>query len=210
MTSTEKPRRLRPEKRRAIVDAARAAFGKLGYVRAGTDAIAAEAGVSTRTLYNHFPTKLDLFRSVFTEGAATVAAGFTERIDALPGGADAESTVRGIARALVAHRLDFPEHFAMARYADIEREHFPAETFDHWRTSGPQAVTRAVTARLERLTADGLLATADPGEAADQLILLIAGAVAFRQRPGVTVSEHDAERIVRSGVRTFLYGHSPR
>lgn len=116
----------------------------------------------------------------------------------------------GIARALVSHRLDFPEHFAMARYADIEREHFPAETFDEWRTAGRQTVTRAVAARLDRLATDGQLTGADPTEAADQLILLIAGAVAFRQRPGVVLPEHEAERIVRTGVHTFLYGHSPR
>jgi AcrR family transcriptional regulator len=49
--------------------AARAVFARLGYTRASTELIAGEAGVSTRTLYNHFATKDELFRSVLIEGA---------------------------------------------------------------------------------------------------------------------------------------------
>jgi AcrR family transcriptional regulator len=195
----------RPAKRRAIIDAARAVFGRLGYVRAGTDAIAAEANVSTRTLYNHFPTKLDLFTTVLVEGGTTIADAFAQRMAALPPDRDAESTVLGIARALAAHRLDFPQHFATARHAEVESEHLPTDTIDAWQAAGPEQVRAAVAARLAQLGARGLLDIADPGQAADQLILLVAGAVALQHHPGT-----DIKGIVATGVHTFLYGHLPR
>jgi AcrR family transcriptional regulator len=195
----------RPAKRRAIIDAARAVFGRLGYVRAGTDAIAAEANVSTRTLYNHFPTKLDLFTTVLVEGGTTIADAFAERMAALPPDRDAESTVLGIARALAAHRLDFPQHFATARHAEVESEHLPTDTIDAWQAAGPEQVRAAVAARLAQLGARGLLDIADPAQAADQLILLVAGAVALQHHPGT-----DIKGIVATGVHTFLYGHLPR
>jgi AcrR family transcriptional regulator len=195
----------RPAKRRAIIDAARAVFGRLGYVRAGTDAIAAEANVSTRTLYNHFPTKLDLFTTVLVEGGTTIADAFAQRMAALPPDRDAESTVLGIARALAAHRLDFPQHFATARHAEVESEHLPTDTIDAWQAAGPEQVRAAVAARLAQLGARGLLDIADPAQAADQLILLVAGAVALQHHPGT-----DIKGIVATGVHTFLYGHLPR
>jgi AcrR family transcriptional regulator len=197
---------LRPAKRQAIIEAARAVFGRLGYVRAGTDAIAAEANVSTRTLYNHFPTKQDLFTTVLVEGATAVADAFVVRMAALPPDRDAESTVLGIARALAAHRLDFPQHFATARHADVESEHLATDTIDARHAAGPERVRAAVAARLAQLSARGLVDLADPGQAADQLILLVAGAVAFQQNPGAD----DVAGIVAAGVHTFLYGHLPR
>jgi len=196
---------LRPAKRQAIITAARAVFSRLGYVRAGTDAIAAEANVSTRTLYNHFSTKLDLFTTVLVEGGTTIADAFVERMAALPPDQDAESTVLGIARALAAHRLDFPQHFATARHAEVESEHLPADTIDAWQAAGPEQVRAAVAARLAQLGARGLLDIADPAQAADQLILLVAGAVALQHHPGT-----DIKGIVATGVHTFLYGHLPR
>jgi AcrR family transcriptional regulator len=161
--------------------------------------------VSTRTLYNHFPTKLDLFTTVLVEGGTTIADAFAERMAALPPDRDAESTVLGIARALAAHRLDFPQHFATARHAEVESEHLPTDTIDAWQAAGPEQVRAAVAARLAQLGARGLLDIADPAQAADQLILLVAGAVALQHHPGT-----DIKGIVATGVHTFLYGHLPR
>lgn len=58
-------RRARSDKAAAISRAACEVFGRDGYSRASIDTIAAEAGASTRTLYNHFPGgKEELFRTV--------------------------------------------------------------------------------------------------------------------------------------------------
>ena len=54
-------------KRRAILEAGIAEFGTSGYRDASMDAIAARAGVSKRTLYNHFPSKAILFRALVAD-----------------------------------------------------------------------------------------------------------------------------------------------
>ncbi|WP_229680365.1 TetR/AcrR family transcriptional regulator [Saccharopolyspora thermophila] len=67
MTSTG-----RPDKRAAIERAARKAFGRDGYTRTSVDAIATEAQVSKRAIYNHFTDKEQLFLAVALDGAAEV------------------------------------------------------------------------------------------------------------------------------------------
>lgn len=57
-------RRGRPvslKKRQAMIDAAVAEFGEMGFGNAGMDAIASRAKVSKRTLYNRFSSKEALF-----------------------------------------------------------------------------------------------------------------------------------------------------
>ncbi|MDJ0762898.1 MAG: TetR/AcrR family transcriptional regulator [Myxococcota bacterium] len=52
------------KKRDSILDAAEQAFTRDGYDNASMDRIAEIAGASKRTVYNHFPSKEDLFQAV--------------------------------------------------------------------------------------------------------------------------------------------------
>lgn len=65
------------EKRAAIVAAARTEFFRLGYSDASMDGIAATAGVSVKTIYNHFRNKSELFSAVI-EAACTDDGLFTQ------------------------------------------------------------------------------------------------------------------------------------
>ncbi|MFA9217725.1 MAG: TetR/AcrR family transcriptional regulator [Sphingomonadaceae bacterium] len=58
------PLRLTDRKRQAIVDAAIAEFRASGFEATSMDKIAATAGVSKRTVYNHFPSKDELFAQI--------------------------------------------------------------------------------------------------------------------------------------------------
>lgn len=58
------PSRLTDRKREAIVQAAIAEFRAHGFDATSVDAIAARAEVSKRTLYNHFPSKDELFAEI--------------------------------------------------------------------------------------------------------------------------------------------------
>lgn len=51
--------------RRRILEAAYALFYRQGYARIGVDAVAAKAGVTKRTLYDHFHSKDELLAAVF-------------------------------------------------------------------------------------------------------------------------------------------------
>src|SRR5689334_9562927 len=64
---------MRPDKRQAILRGALSVFARDGYSRASIDGIAKEAEVSTRTLYNHFADKAELFRGVIQASAAEAA-----------------------------------------------------------------------------------------------------------------------------------------
>jgi TetR/AcrR family transcriptional regulator of autoinduction and epiphytic fitness len=61
------PLRLTDRKRAAIVQAALAEFRAHGFDATSMDRIAAGAGVSKRTVYNHFPSKDDLFAHILQE-----------------------------------------------------------------------------------------------------------------------------------------------
>ena len=63
---TRKPR-LTDQKRAAIVHAAVAEFQASGFDGTSMDQIAARADVSKRTVYNHFPSKEDLFQEIVAE-----------------------------------------------------------------------------------------------------------------------------------------------
>ncbi|BAV98065.1 TetR/AcrR family transcriptional regulator of autoinduction and epiphytic fitness [Lysobacter enzymogenes] len=61
------PARLTDRKRAAILDAAEAEFRQAGYEATSMDRIAASAGVSKRTVYNHFPSKEVLFAQILQQ-----------------------------------------------------------------------------------------------------------------------------------------------
>jgi len=63
-----------PQRREAILDAAKPVFGARGYHAATTREIAAAAGVSEALLYQHFPGKRQLFEAVINRAAADLEA----------------------------------------------------------------------------------------------------------------------------------------
>jgi TetR/AcrR family transcriptional regulator of autoinduction and epiphytic fitness len=67
MSSQPAPARLTDRKRAAILDAAVAEFRQSGYEATSMDRIAESAGVSKRTVYNHFPSKEALFTQILEQ-----------------------------------------------------------------------------------------------------------------------------------------------
>ncbi|MHC8383158.1 TetR/AcrR family transcriptional regulator [Pseudomonas sp. LB3P14] len=68
------PQRLTDRKREAIIQAAIAEFRTNGFDITSMDKIAATAGVSKRTVYNHFPSKEELFAEILNQLWARVTA----------------------------------------------------------------------------------------------------------------------------------------
>jgi len=63
----------RHERRRQLLDAALEVFVSRGYHAAAMDEIAERAGVSKPVLYQHFPSKLELYLALLDESVATLA-----------------------------------------------------------------------------------------------------------------------------------------
>ncbi len=69
MTGDSRPARMpREQRREQVLDAAREVFVVSGFHSAGMDEIAVRAGVSKPVLYQHFPSKLDLYLALLDAG----------------------------------------------------------------------------------------------------------------------------------------------
>ncbi len=68
------PQRLTDRKREAIIQAAITEFRANGFEVTSMDKIAATAGVSKRTVYNHFPSKEELFAEILNQLWARISA----------------------------------------------------------------------------------------------------------------------------------------
>lgn len=206
------PRRGRPSvKREVILEGARTVFGRDGYARASIDAIAAEAGVSTRTLYNHFAGKEKLFAAVIEGSAAQVRDAQLDLLERHFGAveADLEPGLVALGMQWVGVVDEFAGHFAMVRHINADAQHIPAALLDTWRRTGPEPVQTALGQRFGELAERGVLRVPDPLRAAGHFTQLIAGEINSRTFYGaLPLAEDEVERIVTDGVRAFLYGYA--
>ncbi len=196
----------RPEKRKAITQAATTVFGREGYVRASMDAIAAEAGVSKRTVYNHFADKETLFLSVALQNSAelteTIRALMAKHLDRV---VDLRRDLAGFAVDRARAVLSAGEHGALGRAIRAEVANIPADVLEAWLEAGPVASLRDLAAHFEVLAGRGLLMVEDPALAAEQYTLLTFHGVAERSFWGaVPVADEEVERIAAVGVDAFL------
>ncbi len=186
---------MRPDKRQAILRGALSAFARDGYSRASIDAIAKEAEVSTRTLYNHFADKADLFRNVIQASADKAAQDQIALIERhFHKITDLREDLIAFGKAMGAQQ-GHAEHFALVRQINAELTHIPAEAVEAWQETGPRKVRRALAAELEKLGFQ------DPERAAIHLLLLtLTGDPAIR---GTRPDDDD----IAAGVQVFLHGH---
>ncbi len=199
-------RRGMPEKRRAIAQAARVVFGREGYSRASVDAIAVEAGVSKRTIYNHFDDKEHLFHSVALEGAHQVSAAVAEIMERhlrkIVNLRD-DLVAFGIERAAAV--TDFPDHFALVRTIEAEVTRIPPALLEDWKAAGPPSGHLRLAPYLQRIADRGLLTFDDADSAANHFNLLTITDLNQRTFYGaIPMPESETAAIVTSGVRTFL------
>lgn len=193
--------RLRADKGRAILAGALTVFARDGYTRASIDAIATAAEVSTRTIYNHFADKAELFRTVIQDSAGNAAAAQLAIIERhFHKITDLEVDLIDFGRELAAPMTEeHAEHFALVQQVNAERRHIPPDAIEAWQETGPRRVRRELADRLSLLADRGLLRVDDADLAALHLMTLISIA-APQDEPA------DVTRIVTAGIRTFLYG----
>lgn len=204
-----RPRGGRADKRRAILAGALTVFARDGYDRASIDTIAAEAQVSTRTIYNHFRDKAELFFTVVRDSTTEVADAQIAIIDAhLDRLADLEPDLIRLGQALATPMTQYAEHFALVRQIDAYADQLPPAALDAWRDAGPTRVNEALAAQFERLAGRGLLRVDDPERTATHFMLLVRGAIPFQHGLGATPEDEIAD-IVTAGVRAFLHGYLP-
>jgi TetR/AcrR family transcriptional repressor of mexJK operon len=192
------------------MDAAMRVFLREGFARASMDAIAAEAGVSKRTIYNHFADKERLFISVFEATLDTVVRDFDASVEETLGDSDdLHRDFIALARRWV--RLFLREDAAALRRLVIaEAVHHPW-LIGAWAQAGALRVQDRVEGLLARLANRGKLDVADPFRAAQQLTLLLTTpAQQISQFGTVPLSDAQVDDIVVPNVEMFLRAYEPR
>jgi TetR/AcrR family transcriptional regulator of autoinduction and epiphytic fitness len=157
------PARLTDRKHSAILAAAAEQFRVHGYETASMDGIAALAGVSKRTVYNHFASKEELFAEtvmqMFESSAGLLELAYRSERD------QREQLVELM--ALKMRTLADPEFLALARVAIGEAIHAPERTLPVIARLGERE--EGVTAWIRAAQADGKLKPGDPVFAATLL-----------------------------------------
>lgn len=187
-------------KRAAIVEAAIAVFQAQGFANTSMDAIAAAAGVSKRTVYNHFASKEDLFKAIASTACQRVSQGCEQPW--CP-----ETPLEAQLTAFAEKKVDLltsDEFLGMARVTLMEhlrRPELAAEAFEEIERSETDIVRwiRAAVAAKR-------LAVTDPRVAGKQLCALLHEFAFWPQLFGKAPkpSAEERRRIVSDAVRIFL------
>lgn len=200
MSSQQTPARLSDRKRKAILDAAVAEFRQSGYEATSMDRIAASAGVSKRTVYNHFPSKEALFSQILQMLVERSIAGLdlAYRSD-LP--------LRGQLLDLVEQKLRLlhEEGFVdLARAAIAAAIHSPEHAQEMVARMGERE--EGLTTWIRAAAKDGRLKTTDPVFASTQLQGLVKGAAFWPQvalgQPALTAARQ--KHVAEAAVDMFL------
>jgi AcrR family transcriptional regulator len=197
----------RASKLSAIIQGARTVFGRDGYARASIEAIAAEADVSTRTIYNHFEGKEQLFAAVLHDSAARVADSFIDKVRQQLTGADARADLIALGLAFVARRTDFPAHFAMIDQFRTDGVHLPPVVAEAWEQAGPMRVQDEVARQLQRLGRRGLLRVGSPSRAALHFMALVTADFTHRPFGAPALAEEQITDAVTFAVDAFVDGY---
>jgi len=192
----------------AIAQAALRLFLRDGYERTSVDAIAAEAGVSKRTIYNRYGDKENLFLSVLQDTYASMLATFRGIAEKhLAEVTDVQQDLTAFARETALTLTLAPDRIALIRLMMAEAPFFPSLIRVD---PGPTTMQGAVAGCLARLTEQGRLAVTDPAEAAQHLLALTINRINARTMFGtVPISGAEVEQIVTSGVAAFVRAYRP-
>jgi AcrR family transcriptional regulator len=109
----------RPARRRQLLGAARDVFVAQGYHAAAMDEIAERAGVSKPVLYQHFPSKLELYLALLDESVADLVGAVSA---ALASTADNRERVPATFRAFFDYVSGAGEAFRLVFESDLSNE----------------------------------------------------------------------------------------
>ena len=156
-------------KREQILSGARQVFLRDGFAGASTDAIAAEARVSKRTLYSYYPGKEELFADVLRR--LTIENPQARVLDAVEGIEprtleELREVLVGLASRVATVMMD-PDYLAILRTIIADTHRFP-QLGEIYRDTVPERGFRVFLALMERVQERGIVDVPD-AEAATRL-----------------------------------------
>ena len=204
MSTTEPARTRLPreQRRRQVVAAALDVFSSVGYHAASMDDIADKAVVSKPVVYQHFPSKLELYLAILDAGIEDLIASART---ALSSTTDNAVRVRNMVNAYFDFVADDSGAFRVVFESDLSNEPAVRERAE------------AAEAELARLSADVI--AGDTGLSHDEALLIATGTLgtvqvaALRWLRDGTISREKAAEVVTSlawrGISGFPMTHPP-
>ena len=194
------PQRLTDRKREAIIQAAIAEFRANGFEITSMDKIAATAGVSKRTVYNHFPSKEELFAEILNQLWARLTA---EKETPYQAGLALRDQLRPLLMAKL-RMLGDDNFLDLARVAIAATIHSPERAQDMVARLGERE--ESLTVWIRAAQADGRLKAVDPAFAAQQVQGLLKSFAFWPQvsmgLPGLSADMQGT--VVESALDMFL------
>lgn len=190
-------------KRAAIVEAASQRFFDHGFAGTSIEQVAADAGVSKVTIYNHFGDKRALFAATVERECEKMRGYFN--LDAVPSGSICER-LTVIAQAMFDF-LSRPEMVAFERRIAAETEHDPA-IGQAFLEAGPWRMKAAFAAWLSHAHAQGELSIPDAALAAEQFVSMAKGMGDLERRFGSVPTNADNAQRISGAVDVFLAAYS--
>ena len=191
----------------ALINAATRVFLREGYGLASIDKVAAEAGVSTRTIYERYKNKADLLGAVIGR--------LVDRMSTVLSTLDLNRLEPKAALAVIAEiitdRARDPDAVALFRIVATEAHRFP-ELAAKMRENNKLCVDNAVANYLRTQARRGLLNLADPDRAATLFLQMICSELHDRLLFGgeAELATFDFKSHVDHVIDLFLLGAAPR
>ncbi|WP_200283667.1 TetR/AcrR family transcriptional regulator [Rhabdochromatium marinum] len=188
-----------PEKRAAILEAAKALFKQRGLRGTSIEQVARNAGVAKQTVYSHFPNKEALLVALLPSKLPTFGA----EPDTFDFTASAEEILLSLGISYMAIILN-PDFAVLRRTVIGEAASYPSLAQSY--LGGVQKTSRAIATCLERMTELGRLPPIDHANAATDLRNLWLGNF-FEQvlfRADLPVDMVAIETHIRRANRRFL------
>lgn len=207
-----RPRAGRPTREQAqarqeeLLDRALEHFLDKGFEQTTIDAIAADVGMTKRTIYGRYEDKATLFHAALVRAIQRYSVS-DEEIRATDCG-ELEQTLINIAMLridLIASRRGLK----LQRVIQTESYRFP-EIFEQTYDLGARPTIEFLIGILKRETEKGVLAVTQPGMAANVFMSMAVSAPVRIILSGLPVSEQDLDERLKFAVRMFLDGARPR
>jgi TetR/AcrR family transcriptional regulator of autoinduction and epiphytic fitness len=194
------PQRLTDRKRQAIIQAAINEFRDNGFEITSMDKIAATAGVSKRTVYNHFPSKEELFAEILNQLWIRVTA---EQEATYSPDLPLREQLRGLLMAKL-QMLGDDNFLDLARVAIAATIHSPERAQDMVARMGERE--EGLTVWIRAAQTDGRLKAVAPEFAAQQIHGLLKSFAFWPQismgQPSLSAEEQ--HQVAESALDMFL------
>ncbi|MGI8504526.1 MAG: TetR/AcrR family transcriptional regulator [Hassallia sp.] len=206
MTIKEYRKQVADQKRQAILDAAIKNFLTIGYERATLEMVAKDAGVSTATVYKHFPTKRALFGGIMERIWSTEL----KLIDQTADSAEPAVILTTIGKEY-ARLLRQPNIEALFRVIIAEASRFP-ELGEELYRRGKEPYLKRLHEYLQNETSKKRFQIKDISLATRQFLGMINDLIFWPRFliTGLEISEAEVEQVVIEAVKTFLARYEVR